>query len=476
MRKNKIYFSYFLLLAIFIESIFFMSAKTGKSLYLVLYIVLALACITIVFFTRFDRVAMKEIGALRAVVLFIICYLIVHFQVYLDVVLGICPTDIAFEKVSLLSVKKSAVLSLIGLQSFILAYINTPYRAPRDSSTSLSRIHVPLLMLKILTFLSLLWLLYCGRGFYFSMSYGSVDLVGTRLSYALQIFTLLMNSTLILCMKDYQKETRMTFWGFLNKMGWLFNFTVALFIVATFSSGDRGPALFAIIGYLVAYCVISHRSLKYSQFLLLLVIGAVFLSLLGIVRRSGTFDNMSGQVNEAYFGMKDRPSLIPATSELAGSVRTLHTAVDLVPDQFPHTNGIFQLTYIVETIPFYSRFFPSLGASLGFNRSTAFLTWAINGDLDSSGVGTTCIADSYIDLGLLGVIIIMLIWGWILKYSEVLFMAPISSLSVFRATLSFVAVSSAIYIARSAVLFSLKDVIWLFLFLGITVIFSPSRQ
>jgi hypothetical protein len=70
----------------------------------------------------------------------------------------------------------------------------------------------------------------------------------------------------------------------------------------------------------------------------------------------------------------------------------------------------------------------------------------------------------------------MLIWGWILKYSEVLFLAPISSLSVFRATLSFVAVSSAIYIARSAVLFSLKDVIWLFVFLSIIAVLSPGRQ
>ena len=473
MLKTKSLFPIFLLLMLIIEtSLYFYIDDYSKDINLIYYlsIVISIVCITIVLFAINNHSSVKQLGALRAVVLFLISYVIVHFQFYLDFILGFSK-DILWST-SLQSIFKSALLSVIGLHSFLLAYISTKYKLNEKPKYTLSSIHISTKVFKILSSLSLLWLLYCGRDFYFHMSYGSISIIGNRLAYAMLIFSLFMNCTLLLCIYSYQQKENKSVFGFIKSMGALFNFTILLYIIATFSSGDRGPAIFTIVSYLVAISISTNLRISYTQFAVLLIGGALFVSLWGVVRMSKNTEDLSKQMTNAYYSLHNNQSIIPATNELASSIRTLHTGVEIVPDKIPHTNGVFQLSYIIESIPFYSRIFPTIRSSIGFNRSSTFLTWIINGDIDTSGVGTTCVADAYIDLGLIGVIIILFLWGFVVKRSELLFMVPISSLSLFQVALAYIVISVSIYIPRSAILFSLKDVIWLFLALLLSVLLS----
>lgn len=465
----------FLLLMLILEIAFYFNIDKTDNINLMLYLSVAVFIVgfTIALFAINNLSTAKQLGALRAVVLFLISYVIVHFQFYVDFVLDIDKYKIL--KTSSHSIVKSALLSLIGLHSFLLAYTNTKNGIVRKPKYTLSSIHFTPGVFKSLTILSLLWLLYNGQGFYFRMSYGSVDLIGTQLAYAMLIFSLFKNITLLLCINAYQQKNEKSILGFIKSLGIPFNFAVLLHIVATFSSGDRGPAVFSLIGYLLAVSIATNKKVRYSQFLVLLSVGAIFISLWGIVRTSKTTENMTGQLSNAYSDLQSQQTIIPATRELASSIRTLHAAVETVPDMFPHTHGVFQLSYIIESVPFYSRFFPTLQSSVGYNRSTAFLTWIINGDTDTSGVGTTCIADAYIDLGLLGVIIILFLWGFVVKRSEILYSVPISSLSLFQVTMGFIVVTISVYIPRSAILFSFKDVVWPFLVLLLFVLLSNKK-
>jgi hypothetical protein len=477
MLKTKSLFSVFFLLLLIGEILlYFFVDDYSQTVDLVFFLslVIAIVAITIVFFVICNHSTAKELGALRAVVLFLISYIIVHFQFYLDFVFDISRDRLLRNSVS--SIIKSSLLSLIGLHSFLLAYINTKNNVVRKPRYTLSSIHFSTGLLKILTSLSLLWLLYCGRGYYFRMTYGSVSLVGSQLAYAMLIFSLFKNSTFLLCVYEYQSNNNKSIIDFIKSLGLLFNLTLLLHVVATLSSGDRGPAIYSIIGYLVAISVSTSKKIRYSQFAVLLVGGALFISLWGIVRTSKSTENISGQITNAYSDLKKENSLIPATKEMAGSVRTLHVSVENVPEFFPHTNGIFQLSYIFQSIPFYSRLFPTLRSSVGFNNSAVFLTWVINGDTEASGVGTTCIADIYIDLGLIGVIILLFLWGIAVKRSELLFSVPLSSLSLFQVSLAYIVVSISVYIPRSAILFSLKDVVWLFIALFLFALFSSNKE
>lgn len=478
MQKNKILFPFFVLLSILGGTLFLINYESKvfseNKMEVALLIIVAYVFVTLLMFLRYNKQTMMKLGALRAVVLFLISYVIVHFQIYLDVALSICPQEALLKYSSASSVVKSAIISLLGLLSFLFAYSIIPNNYQKHTRLTIYTIHVPTNAFKVLSFISLIWLLYCGKGFYFSMTYGSVDLVGTRLAYAQLLFSLFMNTTLLLCMRDCEgKITSIS--EFVKRVGGLFNLTFILFIFATFSSGDRGPALFAMVSYFVAAVVARGKKVKFSWFFVMLFIGSIFLSLLGIIRSAGETDNMSGQLTNAYYDLKEGESLIPATRELAGSVRTLDVAVDVVPEQFPHSYGVFQLSYIIETIPFVSHFFPSLMTTDGFNRSTSFLTYVINGDNSASGVGTTCIADAYIDFGAFGVLLMMFFWGVLVKRSELLFSVPLSSLSLFQISIYFVTISVAVYVPRSAILFSLKSAVWLFIF-TLLVALVPNRN
>ncbi len=476
MLKIKSVFPVFIFLMLAIETIFycfFDGFAKDINLKSYLTIVVSIVCFTIILFIRNNYSLAKKLGALQAVVLFLIGFVIVHFQSYLDFILGISKDQLL--RTSTFSIVRSALLSIIGLHSFLLAYSITKNKVFKMPKYTLSSIHISPRILILLTGLSLLWLLYCGQGYYFHMSYGSVSTVGNRLAYAMLIFSLFKNITILVCVCLFQQNKNRSILGFIKSMGVSFNLILLVFIIATFSSGDRGPAIFTIISYLVAISVATNKKIRYSHFVILMIAGALFISVWGVVRTSKSMQNLTGQITNAYNDLKSEQSIIPATSELASSIRTLHVGVELVPDKYPYAYGVFQLSYIIESIPFYSRVFPVLHSSVGFNRSTAFLTWIINGDIDSSGVGTTCIADAYMDLGVFGVIIILFLWGIVVKRSETLFMVPISSLSLFQVALSFIVISVSIYIPRSAVLFLLKDVVWLFLALLLFVLFSSKK-
>ncbi|GGH32322.1 hypothetical protein GCM10011418_45780 [Sphingobacterium alkalisoli] len=150
-------------------------------------------------------------------------------------------------------------------------------------------------------------------------------------------------------------------------------------------------------------------------------------------------------------------SISPQTKELAGSVKTVHMAVSYVPDKHNYLFGRFQLQQILGIIPFGTMFKESLfeDNSYKYIGSAQFITWIDQGDSRFYGLGTSCIADFYMDLGLVGVVLGMFLFGYFIRFCELSFYTY-DYLSISAHVFSVVYLAFSIYISRSTVLFNLK--------------------
>jgi len=88
-----------------------------------------------------------------------------------------------------------------------------------------------------------------------------------------------------------------------------------------------------------------------------------------------------------------------------------------------------------------------------YRSSGLYLTWLDQGSSASYGIGTSCVADTYLDFGLIGVIIVFFLFGYLTRILEVrAFTRGIESLGIL--ILIFLLFSFSIYIARSSILYS----------------------
>src|SRR5690606_1604389 len=101
------------------------------------------------------------------------------------------------------------------------------------------------------------------------------------------------------------------------------------------------------------------------------------------------------------------------------SVRTLHAAVDHT-ERNGYYYGVFQGVQIIGIIPGLGIYIQNL-LNVDFHSfgSAAFLTFEILGSNPTHSLGTSIIADIYLDFGILGVIIIFFLFGMFVRYLEI---------------------------------------------------------
>jgi hypothetical protein len=156
-------------------------------------------------------------------------------------------------------------------------------------------------------------------------------------------------------------------------------------------------------------------------------------------------------------------SISPFTQELAGSVRTLHKVVEFVPSVFGYVGGRLQIQQVLSIIPTGSRWLVLAGVvpnEFRFAGSAAYATWLLEGDNPTSGAGSTCIVDFYLDFGVPLVVAGMFVFGfWVRRFDVNMYG---STIPLWLSVSILVYLSRMIYVSRSTVLFQLKLVAWVF--------------
>jgi hypothetical protein len=412
--------------------------------------------------------------------LFLFSYLIVHYQYYIDFLLGYVDNrrfDIWVNEKIVIS---AMILSTMGLFSFLIGYFSFN-KKPINKYKLQMRLNIrPLEYLGII--LLTLYFYFIDVKYLFG-NYGRI-FMGTEASYIIQVFEVVLLAIIIQNTMNFSssRNLQIKFLEFLKKQGVIFNILLLIYFISTIISGDRGPIIFYSIAIYSSYIYVTSKIVKPVIIIILLIIGTSTISILGIVR---TVKSESSFISKLGFVLSSESQIVnrfgtnsfaPQTQNLAGSIKCLNYAVDYIPEKHRFMYGRFQLQQLTSVIPFFSfinRLFINENHWRYLNSSN-FITWISQGENPYSGEGSTIVADFYLDFGFIGVIIGMFLAGYVMRYAElVMFHRYIPSL--FQLTVSIVLISRTIYIPRSSLLILLKLVVWTYVVLLFNKYFNSKK-
>lgn len=221
-------------------------------------------------------------------------------------------------------------------------------------------------------------------------------------------------------------------------------------------AGDRGQVALVLLAAGLAFSS-KIRAVRASEFFLLAAAGFLIFSIIA-VWRTGNADSATPFIEDyGYLGI---------STNLAQSIVTLTQSIAIVDAQ-GFFWGKLWLSQILGVIPFAQGMFLSFtDLSLHDISSSNYITMFTLGDNASSGLGTSFVADIYLNFGTIGLVVISILYGAICS----LMVKWIRGDDGFYKY--FVAITFGcliLYAPRSSILFSLKPIIWGILLLLILV-------
>lgn len=405
--------------------------------------------------------------------LFIISVSIIHFQAYIDLYLGLIDEDQTRLWVDKDIINNGIVLSAIALIAFYLGYsINNGYKDQISYRSHLyprkSRLNVSIIKsLNVIFFI--IFLSQLNSDFLNSSLYGSGHReMGSLFSYTVLLYETSFIAIIVLnIFNNKVNKFQLTLKEFLtSNLSSFIVLTIYISLVAL--SGDRGPIIYLTLSAVSGYFISSNKKISKLALLSLILVGSIAITLLGIVR---TLDNKSlDSIKDAGENVIYPSSISPATKELAGSIRTLQVAIDAVPNKYPHTYGWFSMLNTSILIPGLNGIInQSLNTDILYLSSDNFLTIQFLGYNPTWGIGTSCIADTYLDFGTYGILIIFLLFGYFSRFIESnIYMRGNPSIILIATYVVFFSLS--IYIGRSSLVVPFTKLTYVLIFSYIPVI------
>ncbi|EAQ31903.1 O-antigen polysaccharide polymerase Wzy [Idiomarina baltica] len=404
---------------------------------------------------------------INASFIFLLSYFIVHFQFAIDYLIGFKDLSNLRLWTSPQIALKALILSIIGLLSFLIGFKIIKPRT-YNQEKKLSQVDTRLLLIGFAIFF-ILYFFTVDRS-YLAGNYGSVRL-SSGAAYSVLLLKCFAFAFLIQTTRNDIKigETYRSFFRFFISKGWIFNGIAFLYLLSVIVSGDRGPIIYWLAAYYANYMFVAeNKSAKVFESLALILVGVTVIWGLGHVRSVGGelsfIEKVKASVStESRFESK---SIVPITQDLASSIRTVTMAIDAVPNEYDYFLGRLQFQQAISIIPFVSSFDSVIfdDNSYQYGGSSRFLTWLEQGDNRYSGVGSSAVADFYLDFGLLGVVVGLFVIGSIMRKVDFVLNSN-SPPSYFWHVTAVCLFSVAIYIPRSTFLIEFKLVVWVFVIL-----------
>ena len=274
--------------------------------------------------------------------------------------------------------------------------------------------------------------------------------------------------SVLVCLTINAKREGITSFIDYIKQNSVFSWIVILcYLLLRLISGDRGPSIYTFLAVFFSYVIASKKRIKLVFVVIALLFGAVIISIVGMARNNIESGSFKDRISIAYSNyttsenarFSDR-TIINSTEELATSLRCNLIAVNEVENcSAPLHYGKYQLYRLLSCIPFMPSFLAKRGLSPSEFSSDYYLTDIFFGDFYISGqIGTTCIADFFLDFGVLGVILGMLILGLVFnRVDRAVCISELLSPIIVIITILFACQSY--YIPRSTVISQMKPFI-----------------
>lgn len=392
--------------------------------------------------------------------LFLLGFLIVHFQIPFLSSIGIEPESPSFVWINKQVVNYAVWLSTIALLLWILGYLlylKKNYKFKFKETIRQSYIVDTKKIDFFLLTLFILFIVLVGKEF-LTGNYDGGDNWGVGANYAYLLLRVLIHLRILYFFINtrFIKITGSTIIPLLFKNK-IFTIVLIIYFLIFLFSGDRGPVMSIILLFAIGFSLY-QRKISLSFFLFSVVIGGLFLTLIGLGRSRDISNRDLGLFEEGYKNLVEKKGGFNPTNELAYSNRILFRALDVVPRQHPYLYGSTFGLEIIGVIPFAGGTFLSLtGLPEMYKSSSYFFTIIGQGKNYTYGEGSEIIGDIYINFGFYGVLILIFALGY--------FVAFITTRTMTSYNHSFVLIYAiltvgALYINRSHFLDPLKIIIY----------------
>lgn len=438
---------------------------------LIFYVLSTVFMLLLLFSLRAERHGILRKNFFKHSTLVLLGLVVVCFQRYLDYYLGYIDKSELLLQVSDEAASKSLLISLIGLISFFLGF----FLKKNNYSVSIGKEYFKATNTNFLTILSLFFLL----GFLLTVNplyvfggYGIYDMGLTAIYYTVlfkaSIFALIIQKVINLSKIENSIKS---FWVFIKGVGYINILMILIYSSVVVLSGDRGDVIAFGLLMIIGYMNSSNKKIKRIQSIFLISVAAFIITILGIARSfnssedSSFINNISKSFSEESKSNNTK-SILPATAELSVSVKALQYSVEYVPSQYDYVYSRFHVQAILSVIPFSSILIPYIynDNSFKYNSSDDYVTWLIAGDNSTSGEGTSTVADFYLSYGLLGVILGMGFFGWLIRYSEQ-HIEFSQSKYLIVIIISIVMFTSSIFLSRTSLFASVRLIVWIWVLL-----------
>lgn len=185
---------------------------------------------------------------------------------------------------------------------------------------------------------------------------------------------------------------------------------LGIMLLATILSGDRGLLAWSGICVLVIYS--QRRPIRLRHILCVLLVASIAFGTIETVRIQ---EGRSITANTSVI-IEDIDPFIGIVQYAESSAPTITNAFSAV-DQIGYFHGTFFMQGLLSIIPFYGKLLSWFSSDKGgrMHGTAFFMTYYIFGNY-RYGLGTSIVTDIYIDFGLIGVSVIMLLYGLLSAY------------------------------------------------------------
>lgn len=482
-RSVYILLSVFLL--IFQCVIFFLDKGDGQeTLYWIFFVITGIQ-LFVYYFTGIRKD--KEIFTfwIRPSNILILSLLIVNLQILLNSYLGLesISTYLGTDKYSQYT-GKTLIFGCIGINAFLLGNTFKLRRKCFNSNYTSDGI-VIWALLSACAFIG--WFINIDLlSFITGMDYqgsGAADRQSSSFSIFETLFDVFVTITLSIITRNNLLQCRQN-WSvisFLKTIPIYFLVVVGIYMTLRLLSGDRGQALYMGLMFFFSYIIVSGRRMKLISIILLVSVGAFSMTTLNVVRSFRNPNESFGQKVERAFTsmseMQDVRTICPFTHELANSVNCNFIALhDIDKGATDYKLGAYNACGLLIGIPGSNRISQALFDLNMYRYATSeYVTISYFGENYPLGLGTTVLVDFYLDFGIIGVILGMILVGFIYKFVDSCITKQTTNVYLIIIILKFA--SMAIYIPRASLAFVGCRIIYISLvYLVICFVFKPFRK
>ena len=434
---------------------------------------------TLIFFYYIKK-TQRLIPWISILVLFVISYSIVQFQIPLIHVLGFEMNNDYFQWFiwgNKSVPNKSVIVSVIGLISFYIGYVIIRRKNFDENIHQTKQIRLLRANSYYWPIMAICYLSYIG----FIVTSGSykygVYAAGDEMAIS-SYFSTTFNNCLLgaIGLRLYYINSlqlpKISFSKYIRLMGMSLSAIVVWHLLFSFFVGDRGP----IMMYGLMYFGLFFMRWKRITFLQMVVffIGASFVfSVISQVRTNTGKKDFATRVQSVLSDDSKRSTnfkggAIPLsqTVELAFSVRCLNHVMANVPSKYDYHYGYFQMEQIVSSIPFLSGFYNKYvgKGQKKYDGSSNFITYLIQGNDPKYGDGRSSTADLYLDFGVFGVVAGLFLFGVFARRADFTLFHG-GSVSLFFCLTALIYLTGAFYIGRSSILIFLQRTVQVYMIL-----------